>query len=179
MLELSRQKKYEELEEYLQSQAEQLRCAPHSIWTGYPGIDAIVNSKQVLAQSYHLHMICNICLPDRLPLDDMVMASILGNLLDNAIRAGKEVEGSNIELGMVVQRGNLQLKVSNACKEGGITFDRTTKKNSMWHGEGLKSVENTVKELGGEFIIQEKEKMVTALVVLFDVCSQDALGKSR
>lgn len=168
MTELADQNKYEELSGYLHTQMGDIKGNASMIKTGYAGIDAIINAKQIVAISKALHLFCNISIPSELQLDNARISTILGNLIDNAIRAAAEIENATVEVTIHMVKNNLCIKICNPTKREHIDFAKSTKKTGL-HGVGLQSVKQCCMEIGGDFIIEEKNGMVTAFVTLFDV----------
>lgn len=98
------------------------------------------------------------------------IASVLGNLLDNAITAGAEVSGSNIEVNIYMVNNNLCIKICNQTVSEQIDFTQTSAPDRLRHGIGLRSVCNSVQKMDGEFSIGERDGVVTAFVTLYNVC---------
>lgn len=161
---------FDRLKDYLEREMGEIRKDTSIVQSGYIGIDAMINSKQILAQSHHLHMFCNVNLPEDLALDNAAIASVLGNLLDNAITAGVEVSGSNVEVNIYMVKNNLCMKICNQTAAEYIDFARTSASDQLWHGIGLKSVQSSVEKMDGEFSIGERDGVVTAFVTLYNVC---------
>ena len=170
MTELAESGDLDRLKDYLNRETGEIRKDTNIVQSGYIGIDSIINSKQILAQSHHLHMFCNIKLPENLVLDNAAIASVLGNLLDNAITAGSKVSGSNIEVNIYMVKNNLCMKICNQTVSEQIDFTRTSASDRFWHGIGLRSVQSSVEKMDGEFSIGERDGIVTAFVTLYDVC---------
>ncbi len=175
MLELLEAKEYVQLKEFMQEETGILKCQSSYVQSGYRGIDAIINSKMIYAQSQSIHVFCNIKLPAGLLLDERVMVTILGNLLDNAIRAEMNSKKKFIEIHMTYMQENLYVKIVNHKEKGKIDFESSGKENSKWHGIGLRSVKQQIKKINGDFkLIQDSEK-VMAIVVIYEV--KEALGE--
>lgn len=169
MLELLEQKEYEKLKKTLQEESGTFECRSDYVQSGYEGIDAIINSKMMNAESRGIHVLCNIKLPGGLIIDEGAFTAILGNLLDNAIRKEMSQNEKLIEIHIDYIRGNLYAKIVNHKEEGEIDFEASSKENSKWHGIGLKSVRHQVRKMKGEFTIMQEKTSVVALVVLYDV----------
>lgn len=168
MLELLKTKEYQQLENYMQEEAGILNHQSAYVQSGYKGIDVIINSKMVYAQSQGIHLFCNINLPADLLLDEGAMVTILGNLLDNAIQAEQHMREKFIEVNISYKKGNLYIKIVNHKEEEKIDFQTSNKEDSQWHGIGLRSVKHQIKDLQGDFkLIQEKDKVIS-MVVLYD-----------
>ena len=170
MTELAESGDFDKLKDYLNREMGEIRKDTNIVQSGYIGIDSIINSKQILAQSLHLHMFCNVKLPENLALDNAAIASVLGNLLDNAITAGAKVSGSNIEVNIYMIKNNLCIKICNQTVLEHIDFMHTSASDRLWHGIGLRSVQSSVEKMNGEFSIREEEGVVTAFVTLYNVC---------
>ncbi len=171
MTELAQTGDFEKLKDYLHTEMNEIRKGISIVQSGYIGIDSILNSKQILSQSNHLHMFCNVSLPEDLSLDQAALSTVLGNLLDNAIRAGAEIPGSNVEVNIYMVKNNLCIKICNQTVLRDIDFTQTSAADKHLHGVGLKSVRRNVEKMGGEFSINERDGAVTAFVTLYNVCS--------
>lgn len=169
MLGLLETKDYEKLKKYLQEEAGNLKYQSDYVWSGYKSIDVIISSKIVYARSQGIHMFCNIGLPSGLPLDEMAMVTILGNLLDNAIRAEVQSKERLIEVDISYMKENIYIKIVNHKQPEEIDFETSSKENQIWHGIGLRSVKQQVKKLNGDFkLIQQSDKVI-AVVVIYEV----------
>lgn len=170
MTELAETGDFDKLKDYLNREMGDIRKDMNIVQSGYIGIDSMINSKQILAQSHRLHMFCNVKMPENLVLDNAAIASVLGNLLDNAITAGAEVSGSNIEVNIYMVNNNLCIKICNQTISKHIDFTQTSAPDRLRHGIGLRSVRNSVEKMDGEFSIREQDGVVTAFVTLYNVC---------
>ena len=92
MRELLEKEQYKHIAEIVNKEIGELKRQSIYVESGYVGIDAIVNSKLMYAQGQGIHPIYNINIPKGLQIDNLLMSSILGNLLDNAIRATAQTE---------------------------------------------------------------------------------------
>ncbi len=100
------------------------------------------------------------------------LITILGNLLDNAIRAASGCEyNKSVKIRIFMQNGGnfcvikiINMFTGELCRteEGFLT----TKKDSGIHGIGIKSVESTVKKYNGylKFFIKDKEFQAVVLL---------------
>lgn len=169
MLELLETKEYGKLKKYMQEVTGSLKYQSDYIQSGYKEIDVIVSSKKVYAKSQGIHMYCNIGIPLGLSLDEMAMVTILGNLLDNSIRAEISSKEKFIELDINYIKENIYIKIVNHKQSGEIDFETSSKENQTWHGIGLRSVKQQVRKLNGDFkLIQQSDKVI-ALVVIYEV----------
>ena len=87
--------------------------------TGVASIDAIVSGKIRYARSQHIELKHSLLVNDKMPLSDLQLTTILGNLLDNAIEACIRLQHQDpaaqpsIVLSMKPFRAALQIIVQN------------------------------------------------------------------
>lgn len=100
------------------------------------------------------------------------MISMIGNLLDNAIRAAAETEGERYIRGFVFMKdigGFCVVKITNTFKEvlyGDDGAFLTTKKEKGIHGMGIHSVNRIAEQYGGYLTCTVKEKEFEALFLI-------------
>ena len=169
MRELLESKEYERLNKFMQEETGILKYQSSYVQSGYRGIDAIINSKMIYAQGQDIHVFCNIRLPDGLLLDEGAVVTILGNLLDNAIRAEMKLEEKFIEIHINYMQENMYIKIVNHKERGKIDFKSSSKENSKWHGIGLRSVKQQLKKMNGDFSLIQKNEKVVAIAVIYEV----------
>lgn len=109
--------------------------------------------------------------------DDMIspddICIILGNLLDNAVRACKNIVSAekNIQIRSWVKNGNLVMKISNPFdggKKEKTVYRKleTTKQDKKNHGYGLANVNKAVEKYNGSVNLYSKDGKFTAEIIL-------------
>lgn len=104
-------------------------------------------------------------------LDSNDLVSILGNLLDNSLRAAEQSEQKTIYLTAFLKNKYSVILITNSCdhipKARGEEL-YTTKDNTEFHGYGLKSVATTLKKYGGDLYwkFDEVENVFTMTVMI-------------
>ena len=93
-------------------------------------VDSMINYK--LKGVANTDISVDVCIPEKLDISDMDITVILGNLLDNALRAIKEVNEHGEE-------SMLHLNLNYL----------TTKKDKKGHGLGLESVKEVLNKYNG------------------------------
>ena len=78
---------YDGLAGYLSELADDLDTVDTVIKTGNVMADAILNSKLNVAEKRNIRLHVKATVPEQLPLSDVELCSILGNMLDNAVEA--------------------------------------------------------------------------------------------
>ncbi len=95
---------------------------------------------------------------------------LFGNIMDNAMEAVKKVEGERI-IGVNIQTVNQNFLVINVYNryvgeiELADNLPVTTKKDTRWHGYGLKSIQYTVEKYGGEMAIKTNDGIFTLSII--------------
>lgn len=166
---LSEAKKYDKLNDYL-AEYEGRLASPHTMLCANAALDAIAGHYQRIAETQNTRISWRLDLPERLPLDEVDLCMMLGNLLENALRAvcALPVEAREVRVvsGMI-GGAMLGLSVENGYV-GEIAFapnglPTSHKKN---HGVGLASVAATVKRHNGTLSIAAKDGVFSAHILL-------------
>lgn len=153
-----------EAREYLNTINGGINGVLNKIKTGNFVSDAILNSKAVSAAKFDTQ----ISFSGRVPpegINSEDLCTILSNLIDNAIEACEKVAGrKKIEIESGEANGFLILSVSNPTVNGANPKFRTTKKDKLNHGIGLKNVERTIKKYNGTLDLGKNGELFTANV---------------
>lgn len=102
------------------------------------------------------------------------IATILGNLLDNAVEAVGNLEKKQISFETDYRNNFSVIIVSNSCYTSPI-FDSngipiTTKSNKRLHGFGLKSVRKTIKKYNGDISFDyDSQKKIFIVTIMLDI----------
>jgi len=146
--------KYEEVNAYLRQLNDDLTNVDTTIKTGRVMVDAILNGKMNIAAQNKISVNIKAKIPEGVPITDVDLCVIIGNLLDNALEENRKLSEQDRFIRIYVGQKNTQfyLAVTNAAgkkqeKQG--TIFRSSK--GMSHGFGLVRVENIVKKYGGFF----------------------------
>lgn len=146
--------KIELLQEYLEELDDDLVAIDVSIHTGNVMADAILNSKLSLAEARNIQLDVKASIPSNLPVHNVDLGTLLGNLLSNAIEGSQTVvDPSNrfIRVYIVEMKEQLYISITNSMnqtiKKKGTGY-QTTKKGTE-HGFGLKRIDQTVHKYQG------------------------------
>lgn len=133
-------------------------------------IDSIVNFKlqQLVSSDVELNVKINV--PPSMHIIAYDLTVILGNLLDNAIKAVMETKtDKKLSLDISVSKGNLIILVDNSYSGKLIINDgqmQSTKESKHKHGMGINNIEKTVQKYGGELYIDYTEKLFSASTII-------------
>lgn len=137
---------------YLEKENELLSKTLFYCKTGNETVDIMIYTKQKIAESHGITFIVNTRVGERCPIVSEHFASILGNLLDNAIEACDKEENPFIEVRMNEVGEYFWIIVANKYTNTDVSLN-TSKKNKYLHGIGLRSVRRNVKSYHGDINI--------------------------
>lgn len=161
--------KYDEVNAYLRQLNDDLTRVDTSIKTGRVMVDAILNGKINIAMQSGIPVNAKATIPEGLPLSDVDLCVIIGNLLDNAVEENKKLPPEARFIRVYVGRKNTQcyLAVTNAAGK------KRARQGSLFlsskggdHGFGLSRVESVVARYGGVFSADSEDGGFTAEILL-------------
>lgn len=136
--------------------------------TGNSSVDAIIYTKQSYAIDNNIRFIVNASIPENCFVSDMDMASILGNLIDNAIEASMNEDNPYIDITIKQEKCFFIIKIINKFTKELPANLTTNKKLRQFHGIGLTSVKHTVRKYNGNFDIAKQNNVVVATAMLIN-----------
>ena len=164
----------EEIHTYLDELEKELDRVDTSVKSGNLMTDAILNSKLTLARRQKISIDCAVKLPDKLPVEDVDLCVILGNLMDNALEACAQVgeEERFLRIYMAVNKSQLYLSVQNsASQEPDFEQQNYITKKRGNHGLGMKRVKAAVDKYNG-YLNLANESGIFAAEVSMPLSSQ-------
>lgn len=138
--------------------------------SGNSNFDSIINYKLQHAEKDKIRVVTDILIPVELSISAFDIATILGNLLDNALEAVVHEEERWIKIKVKYTKGRLIIEVSNSydgivkTESGRILSRKNDMKN---HGMGLKSVEASLQKYDGVMQIAHDEKTFKTKLLLY------------
>lgn len=161
---------YDKLSDYLNELADDLDTVDTVIKTGNVMADAILNSKLGVAQKLNVRLNVKANLPDSLPLTDVELCSMLGNMLDNATEAcaalPEDERFMRVYIGKL--KGQLYLSVQNSAGKVRKEKDSYLSTKEGEHGYGLFRIDRIVKKYGG-YVNRQNEEGVFATEILMPI----------
>ena len=169
------QENYDGLSDYLNELADDLDTVDTVIKTGNVMADAILNSKLNVAEKMNVQLNVKANVPEALPMSDVELCSVLGNMLDNAVEAcgtlPEEERFMRVYIGKL--KGQLYLSVQNSAgkvrKEKGSYF--STKEGE--HGYGLFRIDRVAKKYGG-YVNRQNEEGIFATEIMIPLTEKVA-----
>ncbi len=160
----------EELRQYLWKLNDDLTTVDTVLKTGNVMVDAILNSKLSLIKSKEIAVKAKATVPAALPISEIDLCVIIGNLLDNALEAclrQSEAEERFIRVYIGTLKKQLYICVTNSVggevKKVGKSYLST--KNSSAHGFGLMRIDRLTEKHGG-YVNRQSEDGAFATEVL-------------
>lgn len=160
---------------YLEQLADDLDNVDTVIKTGNVMADAILNSKLNTAAKLNIRLNVKANVPEGLPMSDVELCSVLGNMLDNAVEAcaalPEEERFMRVYIGKL--KGQLYLSVQNAAGEvrkerGAYLSTKESDSAEPLHGYGLFRIDRVVKKYGG-YVNRQNEDGVFATELMIPV----------
>ena len=159
----------EEIQEYLNALEKELDHEDTLVKSGNLMTDAILNSKLTLARRQKIRINCNAKIPERISVEDVDLCVILGNLMDNALEACKQIAEENrfLRIYMKVNKSQLYLSIQNSAKEDPDFNEQNyiTKKRGN-HGLGMKRVQTAVEKYQGYLNLANEPGIFAAEVTI-------------
>lgn len=160
---------YEGLGKYLMELAEDLNTVDTVIKTGNVMADAILNSKLSMAEKMNIQCDVTADIPEKLPMTDVELCAIMGNLLDNAVEACATLPEQERFMRVYIDKFQEQfyLSVQNSAgrvKKSGRTY-LSTKANGENHGYGIFRIDHIVQKYGG-YINRQYEPGIFATEIM-------------
>ena len=145
------------------------------VFSGNQVLDAIVNSKSTSAErmGVHVRAIITSSLSD-VPPEDITI--IIGNALDNAIRAAKDSAGKTVELHIQPQGVYNSIMISNDVANPVLSGNptlRTTKAMQQRHGFGVKNMRRAVDHNQGMIRFYEQNNRFICDILLLNLQSKN------
>jgi len=142
------------------------------LYTGNTVLDAVINSKLILARSRGINVNIQAVYPESISINDNDLCAIAGNLLDNAIEACMRMsENGNsrfITISILLKGKNLALSIINSyngeIKRAGSKL--LTVKNTQFHGIGIQYVDSIVGKYQGHVLREYKDGVFETHVML-------------
>jgi hypothetical protein len=138
--------------------------------SGNPIIDAILHSKICEAKDKDISISIFSKLTEKIKIDEIELAIVLGNALDNAIEAVEKIiekDKNPIKVSLITTQDRISISISNTVKEHiDIAKLQTTKNNKEKHGYGIKSIKAIAQKYDGMVLFSCEEKIFTVNINL-------------
>lgn len=164
------------LSKYLDRLDEDLKTVDTVVKTGNIMIDAVLNSKLSLARHKHIAVEAKAVVPPQLPISEIDLSLMIGNLMDNAMEACLRIQQERerfIRVYIDVIKGQLYIYVMNAMngrpvkrREENRQVRYLSTKADRSHGFGLMRIDRVVERCKGYIDRQDEENVFATEILL-------------
>ncbi len=172
---LAGQKHVREIQDYIDSMEEFIENPGEIVASGNVEFDSVLNYMLQKARSCLRTVNARVVIPRGID-HSFDINVILGNLLENAIRAAGESEEKLLNVRVRMRRGVLLVEVENSFRQDGLVRKSgirakevyaTTKKDKENHGIGLYSVRKMVEKYNGIMEVHPKGNLFCVKLMLY------------
>lgn len=134
-------------------------------------VASVLESKSRQSEAAGVELVTEVVLPEELGLEDVEVAAVFFNLIDNALHECAELArpDNRIEVRARIQAGQLFVEVTNPCREGAEHRRRAAARRSdatMYHGLGTSIVTDIARRHGGLAQFDERDGIFVADVMI-------------
>ena len=131
-------------------------------------VNMILSSYENVMEENRIDFKPSICIPERLPVSDVDLTSILSNALENAIHAvlPLEAEKRHIVLHLRMDDGKLLISLKNTFAEKPVMTDGIPHSSKAGHGFGTQSIRYVTEKLNGNCQFSVKDDWFILRVIL-------------
>ncbi len=135
-------------------------------------LNQLLNLKEKMANDFGINTEFKVMVSENLEINMEMLYIVLGNLIDNALEHYDDRDSllKKVEVIMVEEEGNVLIEIRNPFSKQFEIVDglpKTTNRNKVNHGWGLKSVDEIVKRECGCFKWEFEEHIFFVQVLLF------------
>lgn len=157
---------------YLKKIYDYVNCSNEYAKSGNSEVDSILNYKINEAVKYGINVNLNLSIPKKLNIHLFDLSVVLGNIIDNAIRATINTkEEKEICISIEYERNVLYLSMINPFN-GNVSYKNseleTTHNDIENHGIGLKSVKKSIERYNGVLDIYYTDNMFYTDLLLYN-----------
>lgn len=152
--------------EQLQSNIDIIEKSSKVIDTGHPSIDSIIENKLNRCDEINIHTNLSYNYKETININEIEIAVIVGNILDNAIEACLKIKEVDKEIwgSITVDQQNIIINIKNTAIDSNNL--KTSKTNKKDHGYGLKSISHIAKKYNGYAKFSFNENAFSSYVIL-------------
>lgn len=160
-----------ELLKYFETMEEIVQDKKQYVKSGNTTLDGLMNYKLNFMQELGAVIEVNVNVPEELNIEAFDGVVIVGNLMDNAIRALQDQSDGSFVMELKYDRGMLFLHTRNSyigkIKRNGTTFLSTKEEPNALHGIGLSNVKMTVEKYNGNLEIKVENNFFDVEIVMY------------
>jgi len=161
-------KEYSALEDYVTNLSDEDMVL--SGFVKHPVLDTLISTRAKIAEQENINFTVNIELPEVLPISDVDLCILIGNVLDNAFEANQQMGRPHfIYLNTRIFNSYWAVACQNATREKGDLRSfgslKSTKRTTGVHGIGTKQIQEIAEKTGG-FVTYKHENYEFSVLTL-------------
>lgn len=158
--------KIENAIEELQSNIDIIEKSSKVIDTGHPSIDSIIENKLYKCDELNITSNLSFQYNEPININEIEIAVVIGNILDNAIEACQKVSDVNREIwgSITVDKQDIVINIKNTAIASNNL--KTSKFDKKSHGYGLKSISHIAKKYNGYAKFSFNDNVFTSYAIL-------------
>lgn len=172
--------KVADIKDYIRNMQMYMTNENEYVSSGNTDIDSLLNLMLNKAKNELRNVKCKVSVPCELDIQAFDWNIILGNLVDNAIRAAKESEDRLLHIKISYQRGILLINIKNSYHGELVKTDDkyiSTKEYDrtdplQLHGLGIKNVKKIVEKYNGSIEIEDEDGIFDVRILMYVVVKQ-------
>lgn len=157
------------LENYLHELTEDYNQVDISLKTGNAMLDAILNSKLSILKAKEIRVDATASVPELLPVSDVDLSVMIGNLLDNSLEACLKLPPQDrfVRVYIAKVKENLYLYVMNSA-DGSYRkgLGRYLSTKAADHGYGLRRIDKVIRKYNGRCNRQDEGNVFATEILL-------------
>lgn len=164
---LIKEKNYSELESFIISGKQIIDDIDFQIYSGNVIGDAVLNEKLRVSTQKGIRFEYDGIIPNETQISNTELASLLSNLVDNAIEAAEKSADKFVKVVCRCDRKFLKITVVNSYSEK-VDFNKltTTKTDKENHGYGLQIIKSVINAYDGSIVFKTSEDEFTAEILI-------------
>lgn len=137
-------------------------------------LDALLRSKNALAEDHNIKYQVNVNVPKILPFDDIDLCLLIGNALDNAFDAALNYPESAFVYIYIYYHNNVFHCIIKNSYSHKLVLNKTnlfqsSKSNPSIHGYGLYSIKNVITKYSGNYLIDTTDDIFSLNLLLYTI----------
>ena len=163
----------DDLQSYIDNYHHSLAHTHHLLSTGNTAIDCILSNKIDTAQKLNINTDFSVLVPSNFPLDALLLASLIGNMWNNALEACQRLQNEQPDITPYIhfyikpfQHMTVIHMENNYAKIIKQNDYYLSMKKEGSHGIGLKRMEDIVNNVEGIFMINSENHVFTVHIMI-------------
>lgn len=163
-------KNYDGILEYMEQSIQSLERTYNKINTGNLVIDAFISNYLEIAEAESIQFSTNIKVSaGRVPVEDYDLCVIIGNLMDNSMKAVRKVAlpyPKRVKVEIITDVDRFVIHVKNTRERTMMQTDSRLSADSLYHGYGITNIKNMVAKYQGTYTcFPETDSFDTIIVI--------------